>query len=74
MLCFHNSLGLGGELVHNQRGNIICLEILTCYDTSLLLIIASWFCFVTLWCWLKCLKIAEWDVLLYIHHEIFNWL
>lgn len=74
MLCFHNSLGLGGELVHNQQGNIICREILTCYDTSSLLIIASWFRFVTLWCWLKCLNIAEWDVLLYIYHEIFNWL
>ena len=28
------SLGIGGELMHNQQGNMICLDIFTCYDTS----------------------------------------
>ena len=41
MLCSHNSVGLGCELVHNQQGNLICLEILTCNDTSSLLLIAN---------------------------------
>ena len=47
MLCFQNSFGLGGELVHNQQGNIICLDILTCYDTSSKLLSASWFHFLS---------------------------
>ena len=58
MLCFQNSFGLGGELVHNQQGNIICLDILTCYDTSSKLLVSF---FVMLWCWLQCLKVVEWD-------------
>ena len=28
--------------MHNQQGNIICLELLTCYDTTSLLLTASW--------------------------------
>ena len=47
MLCFHSSLGLAGELVYNQQGNIICLDILNCYDTSSLLVIVSWFRFLS---------------------------
>ena len=47
MLGFHNSLALAGELVYNQQGNITCLDILNCYDTSSLLLIASWFRFLS---------------------------
>ena len=33
MLCCHTSLGIGAELVHNQQGNMISLDIFTCYAT-----------------------------------------
>ena len=65
MLCSHNSLGLAGELVYNQQGNIVCLDILNCYDTSSWLLIASWFHFLSSYAVGSCLNILQWNLLLH---------